>query len=105
MNRAERPVGIKKIGDATLEIAWEDGHISRYSAPYLRQECPCAACVDEWTGHKRITADSIASDLSIRAIDLVGQYALNFMWSDGHNTGIYSFQTLRALCSCPSCRP
>jgi DUF971 family protein len=104
MSRSVTPVGLKKIGDAKFEITWEDGHVSVYPAPYLREQCPCAGCVDEWTGEKRIISGSISPGLTIKAVDIVGQYALNFTWSDGHNTGIYSFQTLRALCPCALCR-
>jgi DUF971 family protein len=102
--RSTTPVGIKKIGEARLEIAWDDGHVSAYAAHYLRQRCPCAGCVDEWTGEKRIALGTIPTDLKIRSIDIVGQYALNFVWSDGHSTGIYSFQTLRSLCPCDQCQ-
>jgi len=103
-NQSAIPVGIKKIGDARLEIAWEDGHVSAYPAYYLRERCPCAGCVDEWTGEKRIAPGTIPTDLKMVTIDLVGQYALTFTWSDGHRTGIYSFQTLRGLCPCDHCQ-
>ena len=38
-------------------------------------------------------------------VDLVGNYALNLFWTDGHDTGIYSFRKLRELCPCKGCRP
>jgi DUF971 family protein len=46
----------------------------------------------------------IPDDLVFRKIELVGQYALQFEWSDGHHTGIYSFEYLRELCPCPECK-
>ncbi|RMG51832.1 MAG: DUF971 domain-containing protein [Acidobacteria bacterium] len=98
------PVSIKKRGDTALEITWGDGHVSTYPARYLRQHCPCASCIDEWTGEKRLAPDSVPVDLKMLSVELVGQYALNFTWSDGHGTGIYSFQTLRRLCPCDQCR-
>jgi DUF971 family protein len=36
-------------------------------------------------------------------IGVVGRYALSIEWSDGHDSGIYSYQTLRALCPCVRC--
>ena len=42
--------------------------------------------------------DSISEKIEIRDISIVGRYALNFRWSDGHETGIYSFRYLRELC-------
>ena len=103
-NQSATPVGIKKIGDARLEITWEEGHVSAYPASYLRERCPCAGCVDEWTGEKRIAPGTIPTDLKMVTIDLVGQSALTFTWSDGHRTGIYSFQMLRGLCPCDQCQ-
>lgn len=98
------PLGIKKIGQSRLEITWQDGHISHYAAHDLRQRCPCAACVDEWTGERLLAPESIPGDLKIMGIEIVGQYALNFNWSDGHRTGIYSFPRLRTLCPCDRCQ-
>lgn len=98
------PTNLKKIGQARLEITWADGHISDYSAHYLRQHCPCAACVEEWTGEKRLVSGTIPTDLQLLSVEIVGQYALTFTWSDGHRTGIYSFPFLRTLCPCETCR-
>jgi len=98
------PTGLKKVGEGKLEITWADGHVSGYPAHYLRQHCPCAACVDEWTGEKRLAPGIIPTDLRMMSVEIVGQYALTFAWSDGHWTGIYSFQSLRALCPCDECR-
>jgi DUF971 family protein len=62
--------------------------------------CPCAACVDETTGHIRIIASSIAETVHPVKIELVGRYAIAIHWSDGHNTGIYAFDYLRKQCPC-----
>jgi DUF971 family protein len=98
------PTGLKKVGDARLEITWADGHVSDYPAHYLRQHCPCAGCVDEWTGERRMAPGTIPVDLKMLSVEIVGQYALTFTWGDGHRTGIYSFKTLRALCPCDQCQ-
>jgi DUF971 family protein len=54
--------------------------------------------VNEWTGERVLKPDSISETIEIRDISVVGRYALNFRWSDGHETGIYSFRYLRELC-------
>ncbi len=86
-----------------LEIIWEEGHIGRYPYRTLRGECPCAACVDEFTGVRTLEIASIADDIIIDDLQLVGNYALRIDWSDGHSTGLYSWKLLAALCLCPRC--
>ena len=85
-------------GQAGLRIAWADGREYLYEAPALRRACPCAQCVNEWTGERMLKPETIPDDLTIRDVEIVGRYALNFKWSDGHETGIYSFRYLRELC-------
>ena len=92
------PREIKQEGDAGLSITWGDGEQSSYKASELRRACPCAQCVNEWTGQRVLKPEDISDDLSISDISIVGRYALNFRWSDGHETGIYSFRYLRQLC-------
>jgi DUF971 family protein len=45
-----------------------------------------------------LAPESIPDELVIGDIAIVGRYALTFRWSDGHETGIYSFRLLRELC-------
>ncbi len=94
---AIEPREIKQDGDAGLRITWADGHVSQFTAAGLRRVCPCAQCVNEWTGQRVLKPDSIAEELTINDLSLVGRYAINFRWSDGHDTGIYSFRYLREL--------
>ena len=94
---AIEPREIKQDGDAGLRITWADGHVSQFTAAALRRVCPCAQCVNEWTGQRVLKPDSIAEELTINDLSLVGRYAINFRWSDGHDTGIYSFRYLREL--------
>lgn len=91
------PREIKQDGDAGLRITWADGVVSIYTAAELRRVCPCAQCVNEWTGQRMLKPESISEELSIADVSIVGRYALNFRWSDGHETGIYSFRYLREL--------
>jgi DUF971 family protein len=92
---AIEPREIQQEGDAGFRVAWADGLVSRYDAPNLRRACPCAQCVNEWTGERTLRPEAIADDLTIREFSLVGRYAINFQWSDGHDSGIYSFRYLR----------
>jgi DUF971 family protein len=98
------PARIRKLGDQELMIQWRDGHESRYVGPILRGLCPCASCQDEDTGVRRVLPVHIPDTLEFRKIEMVGHYALQFEWSDGHRTGIYSFERLRELCPCAECR-
>ena len=91
------PREIKQEGDTGLRITWADNFVSTYSAAGLRRACPCAQCVNEWTGQRMLKPESISDELTIADISIVGRYALNFRWSDGHETGIYSFRYLREL--------
>jgi len=85
-------------GETDIGIVWADGRACRYLAPALRRACPCAQCVNEWTGERVLQPEGVSDDLTITNAQLVGRYALAFKWSDGHETGIYSFRYLRDLC-------
>lgn len=94
---AIEPREIQQEGEATVRITWADDRVSRYAAPVLRRSCPCAQCVNEWTGERTLKPELISDELTIGSFSLVGRYALNFKWSDGHDSGIYSFRYLREL--------
>lgn len=95
---AIEPREIKHEDDFTLRISWADNCECLYRAADLRRACPCAQCVNEWTGERVLKPDNISEELEIKDMSIVGRYALNFRWSDGHETGIYSFRYLRELC-------
>lgn len=80
-----------------LRIAWHDGTQSLFEPRTLRLRCPCAGCVDEHTGQRILVPGMVPDDVYPTAIHYVGRYALQFMWSDGHSTGIYPFEYLRRL--------
>ncbi len=92
------PREIMQETDQRLRITWADGRACLFDAPALRRACPCAGCVNEWTGERTLRPEAISDETSISDIEIVGRYALNFRWSDGHATGIYSFRYLRQLC-------
>jgi DUF971 family protein len=96
----------------TLGIRWVDGHESLYPFDLLWKECPCALCNERRAkvpapGHLSLTVLSgpvvRAGEVQAAKVVPVGRYAINFAWSDGHDSGIYSFEYLRELCPCPSC--
>src|SRR5439155_16708807 len=86
-----------------VQILWKDGHESIYTGYALRVGCRCAICIDEISENERLREESISKDVRALAIDPVGRYAIRFHWSDGHSTGIYPFEHLRELCTCPTC--
>ncbi|HZI49893.1 MAG TPA: DUF971 domain-containing protein [Pyrinomonadaceae bacterium] len=96
--QAIEPTEILQESNSQLRITWADGRVCDYASAFLRRACPCAQCVDEWTGERTLKPQTIAEDIEIGDLSIVGRYALNFRWSDGHETGIYSFQYLRDLC-------
>jgi DUF971 family protein len=91
------PRQIIEESDSELSISWSDEAETKYNAADLRRACPCAGCINEWTGEKILKTESVPEDLSFSFISIVGRYALNFHFSDGHDTGIYSFEFLRKL--------
>lgn len=97
------PKEIEKLEDDELHIVWEDGHESRYTFRFLRQNCPCAACKDEWSGERLLDPAAVPETTKAGRADLVGNYAMSFGFSDGHSTGIFSFENLRKLCLCNEC--
>ncbi len=91
------PSQIIEESDSEISIVWSDKAETKYNAVQLRRACPCASCIDEWTGEKRLKDDSISEDMHFSHISIVGRYALNFHFSDDHETGIFSFNFLRDL--------
>ena len=98
--------------DERLTIDWQDGRRGVYSLTMLRSMCPCAQCRtvreganphDISPGPKKkslltILPGNYSGALSVVSAELVGNYALKIHWSDGHDSGIYSFQYLREIC-------
>jgi DUF971 family protein len=83
--------------EARLRITWKDGRVMEYEPRELRLLCPCAGCVDETTGVRRLRPEAVDEGVYPTAIHYVGRYALQFVWSDGHSTGIYTFEYLRRI--------
>jgi len=100
-----KPTLVKRVSPKQTDITWNDGHLSSYPSWYLREKCLCAECVEEFTGVRKIVHGSIPSSIERVSVSPVGNYALHFGWSDGHDTGIFDFEYLRELCPCQHCLP
>ena len=99
---------ISWLSETTFKILWSDGHQSEYMLDFLRLNCPCAAC----QGHgeqfyRELPAFRVkAPKETIPPVEVypVGSYAIGIRFSDGHDTGIFSFRFLRHFCPCEVCR-
>lgn len=87
-----------------LVINWSDGATCQYPLPQLREACPCVECRG---GHSRMGREFDPDDIlrlvpkrsyAIQGMELVGNYALQPIWDDGHSTGLYTWEYLRRLC-------
>jgi DUF971 family protein len=114
LNEAAMPPEATEIARAdvneergTLEVRWGDGHESAYPLAYLRGECPCASCRTEREEARRNPLRVLRGappSAVIADVEPVGRYGMRITWSDGHGTGIYTFEYLREICPCDRCR-
>lgn len=82
-----------------LRLRWDDGVETKVAARVLRQNCPCAECVEEWSGKRTFDPAQIPAGLTILELSQVGNYALNFTFGDLHRVGIFPWKRLRELSS------
>lgn len=82
-----------------LVVEWSDAATLPIPFAVLRRACPCAVCQGEFgrPGRFAVKPQLDPGEDELADISLVGLYGLNAVWADGHNTGIYTFETLRAL--------
>jgi DUF971 family protein len=98
------PTELHREGEAELRIQWNDGQQRQYAVGELRRECPCATCREKRAADQQQPATELpvlsareAVPLRIDAMKPVGNYAYRIEFSDGHNTGLYTFELLRSL--------
>jgi DUF971 family protein len=105
MKQMPVPYVIRRVDDgAAVEIQWEqNGHVGRYGARALRLACRCASCREEMTDRPLLEPGAVPADVRALDVKLVGGYAVQFAWSDGHGTGIYPWDFLLEICPCPHC--
>ena len=94
---------VRPISPTLVEIKWRDGHLSRYSWRYLRQRCRCAQCIEEWTGEALLDASRVPEGLKARDVQPIGLYAIQIVFDDAHDTGLFAFDYLRSICPCDGC--
>lgn len=92
---AARPE-VMPVPDSVI-IRWPDGYEKSFRNYALRCACPCARCVDEMTHERTLDPSDVPPDVWVEDMQFLGNYAVAFHWSDGHTTGIYSWDYLREL--------
>jgi DUF971 family protein len=98
-----RPTKIELVPGDRLVIEWDNGERREYAFRELRDACPCATCREKrseppaTTSLLPILSPEEAQPLKIHGMRPIGQYAYNIQFSDGHDTGIYTFEFLREL--------
>jgi len=113
----KKPTGIKVhvSTGAGVDITWADGHSSHYDFVYLRDNCPCALCDDdrkkkaalagsEGVGPATAVLPMFKPKAKAKSAAPIGNYAIQIDFTDGHSTGIYSYDYLRTICPCDSCK-
>lgn len=88
---------LKDVG--MLEIVWSDGSAYRLPFKLVRAECPCAQCIHEITGERIIKSEWIPDDVHPTEMGYSGNYALRIVWSDGHSSGIFTWERLHGICA------
>ncbi len=89
-----------QLKEQKLTILWADGRTSEYALGKLRALCPCATCRgqrDEASANPLAILKADPSNLRVTTARLIGNYAIQFDWSDGHNAGMFDFRFLRTL--------
>ena len=83
--------------DRLLELVWSDDDVSKIPFRAIRQDCRCAACVDEFTGRQILNRESVADEIVPEDVSLTGNYALKILWSDTHDSGLFTWNHLREI--------
>ncbi|MCB9832801.1 MAG: DUF971 domain-containing protein [Planctomycetes bacterium] len=96
MAEAQRyePSALEKTDEDHVAITWGDGARFVYPMNWLRSRCPCASCVEEWTGVVKVRFEDV-EQVRVKRIYQVGSYAFGIAFDDGHDTGIFTYRKLR----------
>jgi len=114
-NPATDPEHIAISKSKGIDIDWKDGHRSHYSNAWLRDNCPCAHCTGaHGTEPQRTNFSDPPKPASpfvmftpaprMATVEPAGHYAIRIGWTDGHTSGIYSYDHFRRICPCPACK-
>ena len=85
------------IDDGSPVVSWSDGTKTEIPYRVLRLACRCALCIEEMTGKALLDPTTVPEDIGVATCEEVGLYGLQIGWSTSHNTGIYTWDRLRAL--------
>jgi DUF971 family protein len=109
-----KKVRVMKTEGTGMAIEWKDGHASEWNFAWLRNACPCATCHEEREQSGRKPGEPkpkpknplVMYEPPVRPVEVtpVGKYAMKFKWTDGHESGIYSWEYLRRVCQCGACK-
>ncbi len=91
------PVDISRNKRDEIIITWSDGKTQFYPVRELRLQCPCAECVDEFTGKPLLKPETVPLTVRPEKLKSVGRYAMVIEWSDRHKSGIFSYDFLRQV--------
>ncbi|HPO14362.1 MAG TPA: P-loop NTPase [Candidatus Hydrogenedentes bacterium] len=91
----QKPVA--EITPGFIVVRWPDGTQIRIANRTLRLSCPCAMCVSEYTGEALLDPQSVPEDIRAEEIEPLGNYAIAITWSDGHSSGIFSWEHLKKI--------
>ncbi len=83
--------------DSGILIQWPGEDPALLPARALRLGCQCASCKDEMTGIPILDPATVPHDITPLSVHLVGSYAIQVEWSDGHGSGIYPYELLRKI--------
>jgi DUF971 family protein len=87
-----------------LALLFADGGEIYLPLPMLRRGCPCALCQGEPDALGRVVRPLVEHGpraFELLRFEVVGGYALQLFWADGHSSGIYSFAYLQRLAELP----
>jgi DUF971 family protein len=99
---AIKPVRLDLKKDTALSVQWSDGRLSIYPIAYLRKLSPSADArlLREEMAKNPLTvlpASAGSGPITATGAELVGNYAIRIKFSDGHDTGLYSWEYLREI--------
>lgn len=88
----------------TFHIQWSDNHDCVFPLDGLRRACPCAGCQGHEKMHELPDPEIFQLPALMRwenvKVEVAGSVGLRLTWDDGHNSGIFTWERLRAMCPC-----
>ena len=93
-------INFEILNESILSVTWSDNHSCYLILEDIRDACPCATCKAAQKGFKKKIKLQNNLSYQLVSVEEVGNYALKFKWEDGHETGIYSYESLLKLCNC-----